>query len=266
MSAVLSFPGLATRPHAVAVSALRAHAVSALRAQLRTLGEGGQGHRGGAAVPVGVPAIDGILPAGGLARRAVHEVAPAAAGDLGAASGFLLVLLRRLAAGMPILWARASDPAAGVPYPPGLAAAGLAPGRLLLLVTRRPIEALWAAEEGLRAGRIAVVAEVDALDLTASRRLQLAAEAGGGPGFVFCRRADRRTTSAARSRWRVGAAPGDDDAPIGVGRSRWQVALVRSRGGREGEWLLEWDDATDHLAVATGLGDRSLATAARRTG
>lgn len=276
MSAVLSFPGPASRPHAAAVGALRAQ----LRALGDSGGKGGDG-RGRAPVPIGVPAIDGILPAGGLARRAVHEVAPAAADDLGAANGFLLVLLGRLAARMPILWVRASSPSAGVPYPPGLAGAGVAPDRLLLLVARRPIEALWAAEEGLRAGGVAVVAEVDSLDLTASRRLQLAAEAGGGPGFIFCRRSDRRTTSAARSRWRVAAAPSGDEAPVGpgrseagrsevgrfdVGRSRWQVALVRCRGGREGEWLLEWDDATDHLAVAAGLGDRSLATAARRTG
>jgi protein ImuA len=133
-------------------------------------------------------------------------------------------------------------------------------------VTRRPVEALWAAEEGLRAGRVAVVAEVDALDLTASRRLQLAAEAGGGPGFVLRRGAGGRTASAARSRWRVAAAPGDDRLPVGVGRSRWQVTLARCRGGREGDWLLEWDDATDHLAVAAGLGDRPLAAPARRAG
>ncbi|MCC7275113.1 MAG: damage-inducible mutagenesis protein [Alphaproteobacteria bacterium] len=240
----------------------RAAAVTALRARLRGLGTGAAP---GAAVPLGVPAVDRFLP-GGLARRGVHEVTAASEGDLGAATGFLLALLRRLAPRMPVLWARAADPAAGVPYAPGLAAAGVAPGRLLLLVARRPVEALWAAEEALRAGRVAVVAELDAIDLTAGRRLQLAAEAGGGPALVLCRRAERRTASAARSRWRVAAAPGEGTAADGVGRSRWRVALVRCRGGGEGEWLVEWDDATDHLAVAAELADRPLAAASRRAG
>ncbi|MGE0724045.1 MAG: ImuA family protein, partial [Alphaproteobacteria bacterium] len=219
-------------------------AVAALRARLRGMGTGI-----GPGVPLGAPAIDRML-TGSLARRGIHEVAAEGEADVGAATGFLLALLGRLAPRRPVLWCRAADPAAGVPYAPGFAGAGIDPDRLLLLVARRPVEALWAAEEGLRAGRIAVVAELDALDLTASRRLQLAAEAGGGPGLVLRRRADRRMPSAALTRWRVAAAPGAADGAGGVGRPRWRVALTRSRGGGEGEWVVEWDDATDHLAVA----------------
>ena len=46
---------------------------------------------------------------------------------------------------------------------------------------------LWAAEEGLKSGAVsAVVMEVDRpLALTPSRRLQLAAEIGGGVGFAL---------------------------------------------------------------------------------
>ncbi|MGE0719105.1 MAG: ImuA family protein [Alphaproteobacteria bacterium] len=253
MSNVVS---IATSPRA------RVAAVTQLRARLRGMVEG---RAAAAGVALGVPAIDRLLPSG-LARRAVHEVAAASEGDVGAATGFATALLGRLAPRLPVLWARAADPAAGVLYAPGLDAVGLAPDRLLLLVARRPVEALWAAEEGLRAGRIAVVVEVDRIDLTAGRRLQLAAEAGGGPALVLCRRAERRTASAARSRWRVASAPGGEADADGVGRARWQLSLLRSRGGGEGDWLVEWDDATDHLAVAPGLADRPLAPAARRAG
>ncbi|MGE0724551.1 MAG: hypothetical protein AB7O45_09255, partial [Alphaproteobacteria bacterium] len=76
----------------------------------------------------------------------------------------------------------------------------------------------------------------------------------------------RRMPSAALTRWRVAAAPGAADGAGGVGRPRWRVALTRSRGGGEGEWVVEWDDATDHLAVAAELADRPLAPSLRRAG
>ena len=50
----------------------------------------------------------------------------------------------------------------------------------------RPADLLWAMEEGLRTPGIgAVLGEIRQLDLTASRRLQLAAESGGGVGLVL---------------------------------------------------------------------------------
>lgn len=240
---------------------------------------GGQeaGRRGRArGVALGVPAIDAALPAAGLARPGMHEIAAAGPGDVGAATGFLLALLARAAPASPVLWCRLATGDPGAPYPPGLARAGLAPGRLVLLAVRRGIEALWAAEEALRQGGLAVVAEVDAIGLTEGRRLQLAAEAGGSVGLLL-RRADAPVATAARAgggaggraarpagvastRWRVAAAPSAAPPDIpGVGPPRWAVALERARGGGEGSWTVEWDDATNHLAVVAGLADRAAA-------
>src|SRR5206468_4021123 len=92
-------------------------------------------------------------------------------------------------------------------YGPGLAPFGLPPERLVLVHAGSETEVLWVLEEGLRTRGVAVViGELTALDLTAARRLQLAAEAGGGTGVVL-RPADTAGGSgAACSRWRVRAA------------------------------------------------------------
>src|SRR5262249_31020557 len=47
------------------------------------------------ALPFGLPALDAHLPQGGLTLGALHEVAPAAPGDVPAAFGFLVALLAR---------------------------------------------------------------------------------------------------------------------------------------------------------------------------
>ena len=56
-------------------------------------------------------------------------------------------------------------------YGPGLARFGIDAERLLVVTVRRPAELLWVMEEGVRGGGAVA-------DLTASRRLQLAAENG----------------------------------------------------------------------------------------
>jgi protein ImuA len=158
------------------------------------------------ACPLGLPAIDAAL-GGGLPRGCLQEVIPA--DDGAAAAGFAAFLLGRLAAGKgAVLWASLGE---GDLYPPGLAGFGLDPAKVILLSAPSAAELLWALEEALRSRTIAgALGEVDRLDLTASRRLQLAAGAGGGVGLLLMR-ADRSgegrlaAVSAAALRWRVGA-------------------------------------------------------------
>ena len=151
-----------------------------------------------------------------------------------------------------MLWASLGE---GDLYPPGLARFGLDPAAMILLSAPSPAELLWAMEEALRSPALAgVVGEVDRIDLTAGRRLQLAAAAGGGVGFLLLR-ADRppAAVSTAALRWRVGAGP----------NRSWHVELLRRRGGRPGAWILEREDETDRLLVAAELGDGSAAPQAR---
>jgi protein ImuA len=257
--------------------------LAALRERVRRLEQAsplaGHGYRPGQALPAlrfGVPAVDDVL-GGGLARGGLHEIAQAHAtgADAGAASGFVIALLARLAAEAAgaVLWclARPGLYEVGLPYGPGLAAYGLDPARLILARARRPAEVLWAMREGLEAGPLmAVVGEVDALDLAASRRLQLAAEASGVSAFLLRAVADERTPSAALSRWCIGAASGEGLPPFGLGWARpcWQVDLTRSRGGQGAPrgWLLEWHHETGDFAVAALSAERSASAVMRRAG
>jgi protein ImuA len=237
----------------------------ALRQELRRLERGG-----GAVAPplaLGLPAVDAAL-GGGLALGALHEVAGGA--EDAAADGFATALLGRLVAarGRPVLWCPAGDDL----YAPGLAGLGLDPGRVILVRAGRPADRLWAMEEGLRSPALAgVLGELPELGLTDGRRLQLAAESGGTLGLVL-RRGRRRGAagerpSAAASRWRIAAAPTPSAGlegrwPAGgparlVGPPRWRIELTRCRGGRPGEWLVEWDDETDRFRMVAALCDRA---------
>lgn len=202
---------------------------------------GGQG----GVLPTGLESIDRHLPGGGLARVAVHEVV---AGP-GPGAGFVALLAARRAG--PVLWiARES-----ALYGPGLARFGLDPERLILVRAPREAEVAWALEEGLRTpGLAAVVGELRALDLTAARRLQLAAEAGGGLGFVLRPDdIDRAGAGAAWSRWRV--------APAASARTWtcWHLVLERCRGAAAADWIVEWNDATRDLALAAPADHRPAA-------
>ncbi|HYN37972.1 MAG TPA: hypothetical protein VES39_01850 [Rhodospirillales bacterium] len=213
----------------------------------------------GDAVRLGEPVLDAALPDGGLPRCGLHDIL-GADGDA-AAGGFALALAGRLAGdGGRLLHVglRYRRHAAGLPYGPGLVRFGIDPDRLIVADAGRPADLLWAMEEGLRSGALAgVVGEGVAVDATAARRLQLAAEAGGAAALLLPP-ADTRSL-VALSRWRVAAAASTD----GLNRPRWRVVLERCRGGSPGDWLVDWDDAACRFVVVPVLADRrpALATA-----
>ncbi|HEY6334528.1 MAG TPA: hypothetical protein VI113_01465 [Alphaproteobacteria bacterium] len=213
--------------------------------------------------PFGLPPVDRALPWGGLPTACLHELAAAAPAD-GSAAGFAATLLVRLgkaegARPRSVLWCAAGN---GL-YGPGLAGYGLDTRRLVLVRGRSQADLLWAMEEGLRSGAVAaVVGEVPDADLTATRRLQLAAEAGRSTALLLRTPQQKPgeskpAPSAAVTAWRIGAAP-SAPAPygIGVGAERWRVELVRCRGGVQHQWLLEWSDETHRLVMASELRDR----------
>lgn len=228
----------------------RSRLLADLKERIRRI-EGVGGADGTALVPLGLPDLDAALPGGGLALGAVHEVVGADARlDGGAATAFAALLLARLAAGRgPVFWiGPAHDRHGHALYPPGLAAYGLAPDRLVLVQAdgrgkKGAADILWAMEEALRCPRVgAVIAEVGELDLAASRRLQLAAEAGGVPGLLLRLGPRRMESSACVTRWRLSAAPGEPDGLPGLGDPAWRAELLRVRGGRPGVWRLSWRD------------------------
>ncbi len=171
-------------------------------------------------LPLGLPAIDGHLPWRGLPTGALHEVL----GDH-SASAFCAALLacaqrhRR----QPAVWISGEETL----YGPGLAAFGLSMPDLLVVLTNSSTDILWAAEEALREGAVGmVIAEITDLDLTASRRLQLAAETGRSLGLAL--RPATKTTTASVTRWRVETTPSGFAMPMHtVGPQRWSVVVPR---------------------------------------
>jgi protein ImuA len=240
--------------------------IAALRAEIAALAESA---RGGAreCLPFGLEAIDRRLAGGGLVMGALHEAAGAAPGlgDDAAATLFAAaVAARRAGEGGTVLWALSRRDL----FAPGLAAAGLAPGRVLYAECRRDEEVLAVMEEGLRHGGLAaVVGEVGRATMTATRRLQLAAEESGTMALMLKRW--RRSgedplalPSAAVTRWRLACMSSERLAVPGVARARWRVELARQRGGEPFNLIVEAPDETARLALAPGARDR--ASPARR--
>ena len=219
-------------------------------------------------LPFGVAPLDNCLPGGGLALGALHEVIGGGA-DLAhaaAASLFAAGIVARIPG--PVLWCLARADL----FAPGLAQAGLAADRLIHLEAAPEASLLACCEEALRHGGVSVVAEIALLSMTASRRLQLAAECAGRP-IIALRRARRAAdvadfggATAAATRWRVSNLP---SAPLpafpvsvpGIGRARWRVELIRCRAGEGADVVVEACDVQGYLALPAVLADRSAAPA-----
>ena len=241
----------------------RSHQLAALRAQI---GAVRAAPRDAASLRFGIGALDEALPARGLAPGS-HEVCAGGA-DLPheAASVQLAAYLLGRAVG-PVVWAL---PRLTL-FPPALAEAGLSSERVIYAEGGRSEDVLAVAEEALRHGGLAgVVCEAEKLSLTASRRLQLAAEAGGVPALVL-RRWQRGMPptegTACATRWSVAARP--SVCPSGLPRASWSLALTRCRGGRPGAWdvALEAGDeagAPLRLRLARAVAGGQAVPASRR--
>ena len=147
-----------------------------LRDRIARIEQGGvRPHR--AALPLH-QAIDAVLPGGGLTLGALHEAAGAGPDtEHGAAAALFIAGILGRQQG-PVLWVVEHADL----FAPGLAAAGLHPDRVIYAEAGKSDAVLQAMEEGLRQpGLAGVVGEIGKLTLTASRRLQLAAESPGCP-------------------------------------------------------------------------------------
>ena len=151
-----------------------AHVLDELRGRIARIEQAGRPqHR---VVPFDLAEIDARLPQGGLVTGALHEIAGGGLGAVHAAAAVLFVagVLARLDG--TVLWClRTRDL-----FAPALAGAGLHPDRVIFAECGNEKTVLLCLEEGLRhVGLAGVVGEVARLPMTASRRLQLAAEASG---------------------------------------------------------------------------------------
>ena len=213
-------------------------------------------------LPFGVKAIDRHLPGGGLALGALHEVAGGGNGAIDGAAAALFAAGIAARTRGKVLWCVTRQDL----FAPALAQAGLVPDRVIYVEAGDEKSVLACFEEGLRHGGLgAVVAEVARLSMTASRRLQLAAESSGTIGIAVRRwrrqaeAADFGQPTASVTRWRVSALPSTPLPVPGVGRARWRLELIRCRAGESADFEVEACDAKGRLALPSDLADGSAA-------
>lgn len=209
-----------------------------------------EGRRGGdamASFTSGHPALDAFL-GGGMARGRLHEVGARAVDDASQATAFAALLAwRAREGGKAMLWLRTEEAErrSGRLYAPGLTELGLDPATLVLGRMPDDVALLRGAADAARCSGVgAIVVECwrnpRALDLTASRRLALAAEQSGAT-LLLLRIDAAPDATVAHTRWGVRAAPSVALAANAPGHPLFDVELLRSRAGPAGGvWRMEW--------------------------
>lgn len=228
----------------------RAQQLAAIRANIAAIAC--VGGRAADMLPFGIDALDSRLAGHGLAVNGLHEVGgqTASYADDAAATLFIAGIAARTGKA-PVLWIASKADL----FAPALPQAGLAANRLIQVHARAKEDALAVMEEALRHGGLAaVVTEVSRIGMTATRRLQLAAEQGGTMALLLRRwrgplQDPLAEPSAGMTRWTVGAAPSTPLPVAGVGRPQWTISLIRQRGGDPWTWTLEGCDAQGCLAI-----------------
>jgi hypothetical protein len=176
--------------------------------------------------------LDARLPGGGWPIGALTELIAAKPG-LGEFS-LLFPALSEL--GRSGQWLVLIDPP-WIPYPAALHGHGLALERLLWVRTGSAKESLWACEQALsaiRGGAVLAWTELawhPPIGFARLRRLQLAAEAGAKPAFLFRPEPARHAASPAALRLYLTAA--------GDGRDGTRIDIIKCRGERPRDpaWL-----------------------------
>ena len=240
-------------------------------------------------ISTGSPALDRLLPAGGLRPGTLVEYLTASTGS---GSGTLALAAAREACregrALVVLDAgtltrRASEGSCLCRfYPPAAAAWGIDLSAMLVLRPTNEADALWALDQALRCPGVgAVWAACDRLDVRDFRRLQLAAECGGTLGLLLRPARLRGQPTWADVQWEVRPKskvqgprskvikPWTLDRPASRVPRLWTVCveLVRCRGGtggkvvileldeRAGIWREVSDEATHTMPVSAPVAD-----------
>lgn len=135
------------------------------------------------------------------------------------------------------------------------------PARFIFTYGKTHLDVLWIAEEALRSGiaPIVVVQLQSSIDLTAGRRLQLAAEAGGGIGLFLI--PEGAGSNAAETRWACSSICGpwkglDDGAHNSSNEDstlfNWQC--IKNKSGTRTHWMASWHGATHHMHMVEQAG------------
>jgi hypothetical protein len=197
-------------------------------------------------VSSGCRELDQALPAGGFVPGTLIEWL--ASGPGSAASMLSLLVARQacLRGGAVVVLDRA-----GQFYPPAAAAWGIDLERLILIRAANSPDELWALDQALRCAAVSAVWVVlDKLDARSFRRVQLAAEVGGGLGLLVRPVRVRGQPTWSDMQILVEPLPGHPSSDPHARRTRVQV--VRCRGHHGGNAIeMEIDARTGQLRKAS---------------
>lgn len=180
------------------------------------------------------------FPGSAFPAYGIHEFMACGAEDLAVTGGFISGLLAPLMyAGGITFWISAKQTV----FPQALKSFGIEPDKIIFIYLKKDIDILWVMEEALKCkGLAAVIGEVQELNFTASRRLQLAVEQSQATGFIIKSNTQSLHTTACNTRWKISSLQSEsaDNMP-GVGLPRWNVQLIKVRNGQPGNWKIEFD-------------------------
>jgi protein ImuA len=196
--------------------------------------------------------------------QGLHELYAESGPDAPGLTGAGLALATLASGGRPLLWVRQAflDSETGAPSATGLPELGIDPARIIRLRAVDPLAALQAGLEGARCralgGTIVEMwGEARAYDLTASRRLALAARESG-TSLLLLRAGAEPRSSAAKTRWSLRSAPSRALAANAPGPPVFALTLLRARDGREGEsFIVEWDRDARAFTLLSPAGHRA---------
>ncbi|MBC7938033.1 MAG: Error-prone repair protein ImuA [Rhizobacter sp.] len=182
--------------------------------------------------------IKNAFPNNAFPIGAIHEFISQRAEDAAATGGFISALVAALMNNKGIsIWISSSRNI----FPPALQSFGIEPSSVIFIDLKKEKEIAWVMEEALKhEGISAVIAEMQDLSFTASRRLQLAVEKSRVTGFIHRRNPKSLTANTCVSRWKISSLPSVTEYGLpGVGFPAWNVELQKIRNGRPGVWQVE---------------------------
>lgn len=161
--------------------------------------------------------------------------------EAGGPASISFALIAAQAAGLPLLWI-ASTRTGSVLFPDGIRNI-LPPDQLLLACPANQIDGLAVAEEALKDGAVkSVILETTGpLNLREGRRLQLAAQSGGGLGL--CLIGENMGSNASETRWFCKALY-DPDQPDST-LMMWECK--KNKLGTVGVYYVRWDRTAHRL-------------------
>lgn len=198
--------------------------------------------------PSGIASLDAVL-GGGMAYGRVHEIYAAEGDDAAATAGFAVALATAMGkTDQTIFWLRLRRDVrqGGIIQAKGWAELGGKPDDVIFGTFCNATALLRATVGALQCQAVGAVivegrGQMRELDLTASRRLSLAAEKTGVPLFLL-RFDTRPASSAAQTRWQVISASSQSLLGNAPGRPTFDIELLRQKSGLSGmRWRLEWD-------------------------